>query len=107
MSEQGTIDRIKRMLRRAILRALPPCSDVVHIISASLDRPLALRERFVMKLHLAACKPCERYLEQSKFLRDAIDLMSGREVSDLFSGSLKEESRVRIREALRSCAASY
>lgn len=101
------MDKIKRSMRRAILRAFPPCSEVVHIISASLDRPLTLRERFVMKMHLAACKPCVRYLDQSSFLARALKVMDDAEKASLFSGSLREESRARIKELLRSSAMSF
>lgn len=98
---------MRKTLRRAILRAFPPCSEVVHIISASLDRPLSLWERFVMKMHLFACKPCVRYLDQSSYLARALKVMSGEEKASLFSGSLREETRARIKELLRSGAMSF
>lgn len=107
MSEPGGIEKLKRTLRRAALRAFPPCREVVQIISASLDRPLALRERFVMKMHLVACKPCVRYLDQSGFLARALKMMDDDEKRSLFAGSLRSETRARIKELLRSNGVSF
>ena len=107
MSEQRAIEKMKRSARRAILRAFPPCREVVRIISASLDRPITLRERLVMKMHLVACKPCVRYLDQSSFLAHALKVMDDDEKAMLFSGSLREETRTRIREMLRAGAAGF
>lgn len=107
MSVGRIFEKVRISFRRAILRVSPPCQVVVHILSASLDRKLTLRERFIMKLHLAACKPCVRYLDQSRFVNDALNVMNNKEVSELYSGSLREETRARITEALRFQAASY
>ena len=107
MSEQGSTDKIRRTLRRAILRAFPPCVEVVPIISASLDRPLTMRERFVMKMHLIACRPCVRYLDQTSFLARVMKVLDGEEKSSLFLASLSEETRARIKELLRMSAMSF
>jgi len=101
------IEKLKRVVRRAILRAFPPCREVVHLISASLDRPLNWRERLVMKMHLAACKPCFRYLDQSIFVARALKLMNEEEKVRLFSSSLREETRARIKRLLRTGAMSF
>ena len=102
MSGKGSIEKIKRAARRSVLRTFPPCSEVVRIISASIDRPLSVRERFLMKMHLTACKPCVRYLDQSSFVVRALRLMTDEEKVQLFSGSLREETRARIKKMLRS-----
>jgi len=104
VSELTIIQKITRPFRRAILRIFPSCKEIVHIISASLDRPLTIRERFLMKMHLLACKPCVRYLDQSVFLSQAVKQMSEKEKDSLLSGSLSEESRARIKDVLRSVA---
>ncbi|MGE3169045.1 MAG: zf-HC2 domain-containing protein [Pyrinomonadaceae bacterium] len=96
------IQKITRPIRRTILRIFPSCKEIVHIISASLDRPLTMRERLLMKMHLLACKPCMRYLDQSSFLSKAVKTMSEKEKDSLLSGSLSDESRARIKDALKS-----
>jgi hypothetical protein len=107
MKELQGIEKIRRAIRRTILRAFPPCREVVHIISASLDRPLTRRERFVMKMHLFACKPCVRYLDQLSFVVRALKVMNQDEKDRLFSGSLREETRARIKRLLRTGAMSF
>jgi hypothetical protein len=107
MSEPRGIEKIERVIRRALLRAFPPCREVVHIISASLDRPLTWRESLVMKMHLLACKPCVRYLDQSSFIASALKLMNEEEKDRLFSGSLRKETRAKIKRMLRTGAMSF
>ena len=87
-----------------ILRTLPPCKEIVKIVSASLDRQLTLRERMVMRLHLVACKPCVRYMEQSHFLSTAASQLEDELKEELFTGRLSEEARTRIKDALKASA---
>ena len=102
MSEHRVYQKVRKMFRRTILRTFPSCKDIVQIISASLDRPLTLREKFLLKMHLIACKPCVRYLDQTTFLSKAIRIMDQDEKADLFRGSLSESSRSRIKAAIRA-----
>lgn len=45
---------------------------MVPLISQSMDRPLGLRERLQVKLHLLLCAWCGRYLMQIKLLRQLL-----------------------------------
>lgn len=96
--------KTSKLFRRSILRTFPSCKEIVHIISASFDRRLTFREKFLMKIHLLVCKPCVRYLDHSAFLSKAIRLMDETEKADLFAGSLSDESRSRIKAALESAS---
>lgn len=107
MSETSLISKLRSAKNRLILRALPPCKEIVKLISASLDRPLSFRERFLMKLHLIACKPCARYLEQSHFLSSAVTQMDDELKEELFTGKLSEEARDRIKNILKTSAGLY
>jgi hypothetical protein len=98
----GIKDTLIRQRNLFILRTLPPCKEIAKIISASLDRPLSLRERLVMRLHLVACKPCTRYFEQSHFLSHATHVLDDRLKDDVFSGRLSDEARERIKTLLSS-----
>jgi hypothetical protein len=42
---------------------------MVPLMSESMDRRLSLREWLQLRLHLAVCAWCARYLKQIKFLR--------------------------------------
>ena len=48
------------------------CKQTSQIISQSLDRPLTMRERVALKLHLLVCKYCKRFSQQVQTLRVAI-----------------------------------
>jgi hypothetical protein len=102
MSETTLKQKVKKLFSRIILRTMPPCKEVVKIISASLDRDLTVRERIVMKMHLAACRPCVRYLEQSEFLGDAVGRLDESSKESLFSGTLSDQARQRIKDALKA-----
>ena len=52
------------------------CKKVSQIISQSLDRPLTMRERFALKLHLFICKYCKRFSQHMQCLRVAIKKMT-------------------------------
>ncbi len=52
------------------------CKQASQFISASLDRPLTLRERFALKLHLFICKYCKRFSQQLQTMRVAMTLMA-------------------------------
>jgi hypothetical protein len=107
MSDTGIIFKLRRAKNRMILRRLPPCKEIVKIVSASLDRPLTLRERFLMKLHLVACKPCVRYMEQSHFLSSAVTQMDEHLKDELFTGKLSDDARDRIKNILKTSAGLY
>lgn len=94
--------KMRRTVNLAILRYLPPCKEIVKIVSASLDRKLTLKEKLVMKLHLVACKPCVRYFEQSTFLSTATHQLDDHLKNEMFSGQLSDEARQRIKDLLKS-----
>ncbi len=49
----------------------PSCREAVRLQSDALDRPLALRQRIGLRIHLVLCRWCRRYGAQIKFLRAA------------------------------------
>ena len=101
--EQPTIkQRLIRARNLWILRHLPPCKEIVQIVSASLDRRLTLRERFIMRIHLIACRPCVRYMQQSEFLSKATHHLEEKLKEEVFTGQLTDEARQRIKDVLRT-----
>jgi hypothetical protein len=51
------------------------CKQASQLISFSLDRPLTLRERIALQLHLIICKYCKRFSQQIQSMRVAIKQM--------------------------------
>jgi hypothetical protein len=97
-------EKIRKRIALLIHRRLPPCKEIVQIVSASFDRRLTLRERFVMRVHIWACKPCERYLHQSEFLRTATHGMDDQLKDQVYSGRLSDEARERIKALMKTAA---
>jgi hypothetical protein len=96
--------RLRLALDRFIRRRLPPCKEIVKIISASFDRGLTLRERFIMRLHVFACRPCARYFAQSEFLNTATHVLDDKLKTDALDGRLSDEARERIKKLLKASA---
>ena len=63
---------IRTILRRWLLQSLQPCRQMVPLMSESLDRPLGVGEQLQLRLHLAVCAWCRRYLQQIKFIRQLL-----------------------------------
>jgi hypothetical protein len=95
-------DDARHAVRYFLLRRLPTCKAIAPMMSESLERTLTLRERIVLRMHLAICVWCEWYLDQIGELRRA-NLARGTvdaaESSDSGPG-LSDEARERIRSAL-------
>ena len=89
-------------VRWFLLHRLPTCKEAVGWMSQSMERPLSLRERVLLKLHLWVCVWCVWYLEQLHLMRDALRRRSA-QVSDTESPAppaLSPEARERILRAL-------
>ena len=85
-----------------IWRNLPPCREIVKIITASLDGKVSWKDRILMKIHLLSCDPCVNFLKQLKFLRLAIDHHSHHAETASEQPQLTGEARDRIKQNLRT-----
>jgi hypothetical protein len=91
------------MGRRWMLRRLPPCDQIVPVISESLDHKPSLRMRLVLKLHLFVCMRCMRYLRQLLFMRTALRAKSARLLEEeLKEVHLSADARERMKRSLKS-----
>lgn len=102
---KGLYDKVIHAVRYFLLRRLPTCKQMASVMSESLERPLALRERVTLKLHLWVCVWCAWYLENLRTMREALRARGAREdataADDVDSAvRLSEEARERIRRAL-------
>jgi len=48
------------------------CKDASALLSQAQDRPLGLRERLVLKLHLLLCHGCTNFGRQLKLIRATV-----------------------------------
>lgn len=98
------LSRVKMEATFWLARRLPPCTELLHVMSQSLEREWTLRERVVMRLHFLYCEFCERYLQQLRFMREAARLGQDKvyEAAAPPTQNLSEEASARIKRALRS-----
>ena len=83
-------------------RKLPPCREMVKIITASMDAKLSWREWVLMKLHLLSCDPCVNFLKQIKFIRTTLNHSDEQMEAMQQHISLSDAARDRIKNALSS-----
>jgi hypothetical protein len=58
------------------------CKQATRMVSAGLDRKLALSERLALRVHLFLCERCTHFARQSRFLRQAAQAAARRDKSD-------------------------
>ena len=74
------------------------CKDASHLISERQERPLGVRERWALRLHLWLCDGCRHFERQLAFMRQALRQL-GR-VAEADGADLAPDARERIRKAL-------
>ncbi|MFA5082746.1 MAG: hypothetical protein WC474_09395 [Hydrogenophilaceae bacterium] len=74
------------------------CKDASHLISERQERPLGLRERLGLRLHLWLCDGCRNFERQLALMRQALRNL-GR-AADAGGADLTPEARERIRKTL-------
>jgi len=76
------------------------CKDASRLISEGHERPLGLRERWGLRLHLWICDNCRRFERQIRLLQRAMHGLARRAEVDESGPDLSPEARERIRRAL-------
>ena len=91
---------LKLRFIQALARRLPPCREIVPLISQAQDRPLAWRERLQMRLHLFTCRFCTRYLLQLNVLRDTVRTSAQNAPDSDAAPRLSQTARARLAQSL-------
>lgn len=76
------------------------CKHASHLLSQSMEKPLALRQRLALRLHLLLCDACTHFYRQLTLLRQAIRQAGGRIEHDE-TLKLPGAARERIAAAMR------
>ena len=77
------------------------CNDVSQKVSQSLDAALPFHHRMAVRMHLLMCRYCARFRRQLIMLRKASRLMDDEPSTDETTATLSNESKERIKKALR------
>ena len=54
------------------MRLIPSCRDASEVLSRAQDRPLTVREKLVLYVHLPLCNGCRNFKAQLVFMRRAV-----------------------------------
>ncbi|MCU0834719.1 MAG: hypothetical protein MUC77_09840 [Chromatiaceae bacterium] len=76
------------------------CKDASHLLSERQERPLGLRERCALRLHLWMCVSCRRFARQLGLLRRGMAALRQQLRGETRRAELSDEARARIRRAL-------
>jgi hypothetical protein len=61
------------------MKPIPDCRETTRLILAGEDRPLSLTDRLRVRLHLAMCSVCPRFVRQVSLMRSAVGRWKGGE----------------------------
>jgi len=76
------------------------CSETARLLSESRDRRLSLRERLSLRVHTMMCRMCHIYQRQLSAVSGICDAAS-KKAEDCCPGTLSEERKARIRDAMK------
>lgn len=96
--------KLKWQLILALARRLPACKIIAPLVSEARERPLTVREKITLKLHLFTCEACRRYVAQIERMSEAVKPAAENEKFVETSVKLSDEARARIKAALKAAA---
>lgn len=77
------------------------CREATRLMSEGLDRRLGLRARMGLRLHVAMCKACPRYLAQLKALHELLTAYFREDRGGAHDVRLSDEAKERLKAGLR------
>jgi len=96
------IAKLKKQCMLRLAAKLPPCRDIIRMVSGPPDRKPTVKERVQIRAHFLICDWCPRYEHQLRFLRDAAHRHSCEAGGDVPAFTLPAEARERIKNALQN-----
>jgi len=90
-----------KSLGRGMGELSPSCREATRLQSEAMDRPLRLRQRIGLRIHLVLCKWCRRYGRQIGFLR-RIGREHEKHDQTLPCQMLRAEAKERMKQRLNS-----
>jgi hypothetical protein len=54
------------------MRLIPTCREASEVLSLAQDRPLTVREKLIVYVHLPLCQGCRNFKAQLDFIRRAV-----------------------------------
>lgn len=76
------------------------CKHATELISKQMEERLSLREEVSLKIHLFVCEFCEKFRQQSEFIRKALSFKRKESEEEVSSISIPAKAKERLRERL-------
>ncbi|HHM23434.1 MAG TPA: zf-HC2 domain-containing protein [Bacteroidetes bacterium] len=89
------------LLMMLLHKLTPSCDIVTRKVSESLDRKLNLWEKIQVSLHLMVCEFCNRYRDQLLAIHQTLERHSHAGEPPPELGSLSEEAKAKMKQALQ------
>ena len=90
-----------KSLGRGMGELSPSCREATRLQSEAMDRPLQLRQRIGLRIHLFLCRWCRRYGRQIGFLRSMAHEYE-KHNQTLPPQTLRPEAKERMKDRLKS-----
>jgi len=100
--EQTFRQRLKWQAILFLARRLPPCKVLLPLVSEARERPLTMREKITLKLHLFTCEACRRYVAQVEKISGLVKPRDEETNPTEPADKLSENARNRIKTALEA-----
>ena len=88
-----------------VWRNLPHCSDMVKVITESMDAKITWSQWIKLKIHLLSCDPCVNFIKQLNLIRTLLRRSGGHLELEDPNVKLSEDARLRMKDALASSQA--
>jgi hypothetical protein len=97
-------EKLKQSFIFWLARRTPDCKTITPILGEANNRPLTLREKINVKVHLFICQACQRYFNQIKFLHDFMSKNNHKfqVETDSSAPKLSDKAKQRLKNALKS-----
>jgi hypothetical protein len=93
---------MRQLLQKLMAKFDPGCATISRTVSVAMDRPLSLRERWDVSMHMFVCGFCRHYGNQLLALQKLVsDLAQPEESSGENGPVLSEQARERIRKSFK------
>jgi len=100
--EQTFRQRLKWQAILLLARRLPPCKVLLPLVSEARERPLTMREKITLKLHLFTCEACRRYVAQVEKISELVKPKDEETSTAEPTEKLSDDARNRIKAALEA-----
>jgi hypothetical protein len=95
------MSKMKKRMMKGMNKIMLSCDTATYLITRSEYEKLSCINRMQLKMHLAGCKYCRRFAEQSKYISEQLKKVRNPETQKL-SICLTEKQKQKINTAIEN-----